>query len=141
MMEKDKLTALKDANIIIGRKLKSLNFSLNGTNKYKPELTYQTSNSETSVNIFSIKGGQKSETFIENEFQRIICIEGKIAIFLIGSTYNEKIILSSSNTLLIPPQTEYHVESLEDSEVIVVFKPRKEEKEKILVGETIYNKI
>jgi len=136
-----KLSVLKETNNLISRKLKSLDFSLNGQTKYNTELMYQTANSETSLNVFYIEGGQKSEPFIENEFQRIVCLEGEIIITLLGSSYDEKIKLNSSNTILIPPQTKYVVESLEDSQVAVVFKPRKEVKEKILTEHTIYNKI
>jgi hypothetical protein len=86
-----------------------------------------------------IEGGQKSKPFIENEFQRIVCIAGKIKIVL--PEYEEEVILTSPNTMLIPPNTKYLIESITNSEIIVVFKPRKEVNEKILVEETIYNKL
>ncbi len=137
-MKKDKLYALKEANTIISRKIRSMDFSLNGTNHFKSELMYQSSNAETSLNIYSIKGGQKSESFIENEFQRMVCIKGEIKITL--PKHDEEVMLTSSNTMLIPPQTEYTVETIKDSDIIVVFKPRKGQEEKIMVLETIYNK-
>lgn len=140
-MDKNKISALKEANLFISRKLKSLDFSLNGRTKYNRELLYQSSNSETSINIFSIKGGQKSQPFIENEFQRIVCLEGELKIVLVDGSYNEQFRLKSSNTILIPPHTKYVVESIADSEILVVFKPRKEIFEKILTEKTIYNKI
>jgi hypothetical protein len=139
-MYNDKLKALKEANTIISRKLKSLDYSLNDASTYESETLFQSSNSETSLNVLSIVGGQKSNVFVEKEFQRIVCLEGEVLIHLIGATYNEKIKMSSSNTVLIPPQTKYMIETLKDSEIIVVFKPKKEEKEKILVGNTIYTK-
>ena len=137
-MKKDKLYALKEANTIISRKIRSMDFSLNGTNHFKSELMYQSSNAETSLNIYSIKGGQKSESFIENEFQRMVCIKGEIKITL--PKHDEEVMLTSSNTMLIPPQTEYTVETIKDSDIIVVYKPRKGQEEKIMVLETIYNK-
>jgi hypothetical protein len=137
-MQKDKLTALKEANTIISRKIKTLDVCLNGSNDIKVEELFQSSNTETSINIYSIKGGQKSKIYVENEFQRIICVGGKIKIVL--PKHNEDIILTSPNTVLIPPLTEYKIESIENSEIIVIFKPKKGEEEKIMVANTIYNK-
>ena len=138
-MKKDKLYALKEANTIISRKIRSLDFSLNGARGFKSELLYDSYNSETSLNVYFIRAGQKSELFMENEFQRIVCIKGEIKISL--PKQNEEMVLSSPNTMLIPPLTEYSVESIQDSEVIVIFKPQKKQEEEILVTETIYNKI
>ena len=138
----EKITELKKTNTLLSRMLKSMDFSLNGAGaeKYETELLFQHSNEETSLNIYSIKEGQKSDTFIENEFQRIICIGGKLKINILGG-YEEDVVLTSSNTLLIPPKTKFNVETLMDSQVIVVFKPKKENLEKVLIKETIYNKI
>ena len=136
----DKLNELKRVNAVISRQLKSLDTSLHGDNRYKSELIYNSYNEETSIEIYSIKGNQKSETFIENEFQRIICTKGEVKINLYNG-FNEEIILSSSNTILIPPKTKFSVECLKDAELIVVFKPRKDIEEKVLINNSIYSKI
>lgn len=130
----EKIRALKEANVLLSQKIKSLTEAT----EYKSNVLYHSSNNETSISIYSIVGGQKSNLFIENEFQRIICIAGEIKITLFNG-YNEDITLTSSNTILIPPNTKYTVETKKNSEVIVVYKPKKEIKEKVLVKQTIYN--
>jgi len=136
----EKINALHEVNNLISRKLKTMNTSLNGKTKYKADTVFELSNSETSLNIFSVKANQKSEPRKEEEFQRIICLEGEIKISLSG-TNREEIKLSSSNTMLIPPYTEFVIETLVDTQIAVVYKPRREVKEKILEEKTIYNKI
>jgi hypothetical protein len=135
----NKIDALRQTNVLLSRKLKSLDYSFYGKTNYRSEILFQSSNKETSLNILKIEGGQKSKPFIENEFQRIICISGELKITLLD--FDEEMTLTSSNTALIPPQTKYVIETIKDSEVIVVFKPRKEIKEKIMKEKTIYNKV
>ena len=119
----EKIFALKQTNHLLNEKIKSLRFSIKRDNNYNAELKYLTNNSETSTCIYEIKGGQKSKTFIEDEFQRIVCLGGSIRITL--NDFDEQMILSSSNTMLIPPNTKFDIESITDSEVIIVFKPKK----------------
>lgn len=138
----EKITALKKTNTLLSRMMKSLDVSLNGpgSEKYNSELIYQSSNEETSLSIYAIKGGQTSDVYIEKEFQRIVCIGGAIKVYILDA-YNESVVLTSSNTILIPPQTKFKLETIEDTQLIIVFKPKKEVLEKVLVKETIYNKI
>lgn len=137
----NKLGALKKTNNLISKKLKRLENSLNESRIYKAELLFELSNDETSLNVFFIKGGQKSEVTIEEQFQRIVCIQGEIKINIINSTHNEVITLHSSNTVFIPPQTNYTIESIIDSEIIIVYKPKKLVNMPIMITETIYNKV
>lgn len=136
---KQKIEALRQTNILLSRKLKSLDYSLYGKTNYKSDIIFQSSNKETSLNILTIKGGQKSNPLEENEFQRIVCISGELKITLLD--FDEEMILTSSNTTLIPPQTKYIIETIIDSEIIVVFKPKKEIKQKLIKQKSIYNKI
>lgn len=138
----EKINALKNTNTLLSRMIKSLDYSINGagSERYNSELLYQSSNSETSLSIYQIDTNQISDTMEENEFQRLICIGGEVRITILDG-YDEDVVLTSSNTILIPPQTKFKIETLKDSQVIVVFKPKKDVLEKVLVKETIYNKL
>jgi len=135
----NKIKELQRVNNIISQKLKYLDSSIKRGTKYKSELLFTTSNDETSIEIYSIKGDEKSKTFIENEFQRIICIKGEIKINLYND-FDEEITLSSANTILIPPQTTFTIECIKDAEIIVVYKPKKENNEAVLIIKSIYEK-
>lgn len=140
-----KFDALKNTNKIINERIETLksdftepsNVSIFNSDLLH-EVLYEGYNNETSYTICKILKGAKTERLIEKEFKRIICLSGRIKIYI--PTFNEETVMSSQNGLLIPPNTEYCVEVLEDCEVMGVYKPRKEKFDPKIINKTIYTK-
>ena len=144
-----KLEALEITNRKINKRISIIEhniYDFEKTNKiintkslYKTTIYDNNDNGETSFTIFRANKGQKTDIFFENEFNRLICIKGKIRIFM--PEFNEEIIMTSLNTILIPPQTKYIIEILEDTELIDILKPQKIAFNVKNIKKTIYNKI
>ena len=139
----DKLSALKKTKNLLLRRMENIQESIIynsiDNNDLIINMIYQSNNEETSFNYFKIKKNQKSKILIQEEFKRIICLKGKLKIYI--PSFNEDYILVSPNTQLIPPNTHYIIESLEDCEIISIFKPVKNNSRyKISESKTIYKK-
>lgn len=144
-MDNNKLNELKIINNKIQNHIRSMvnhGYKSNDVQEntvFYPEIKHHRENNTTSTNIFKIKKGMISKILNDDVFNRIICIKGKIKIYLIS--FNEEIIITAPNTQLILPKTNYKIEVLEDSEIISVYKtPKKGERFEIKEHETIYNK-
>jgi quercetin dioxygenase-like cupin family protein len=95
------------------------------SNINKNDILYKKHNDETSIFLWKIKKNQLYGNMIENEFKRIVCVKGNITINLLCS--GETIDLISPDTILIEPNVEHDIISNIDSELIIIFKPQKED--------------
>ena len=143
----NKLTELKNTNNLLKKRINSFNDKLKSTNTSVSEgwdfssfLIYHNSNNETSYDYLKILSNRKSKLMINDQFIRIICIYGQIKIIM--PSLNEEITISPLNTHLIIPKTPYYIETLKNSELMCIYKPKKENtRYKIKEEKTIYNKI
>lgn len=134
-----KLDKLRNVNNKINQLLISKS---NGyiTSNLETEQIYQYINGETHCEIHNIKKSQKTDLIDDNDFKRIICIKGKIKVYI--PKYDEKIILTPPNTLLITPKTKHTIEPLVDSQLIFIYKTKEQINNKELIeNNTIYNKV
>lgn len=127
----DKISALKRTKERLNDKIKSFEnqmYSEVQTNKtfFDEEIVHSCSNEESSAVMIKIRGGQKTGELVEEEFKRIICMKGLLKINIPSYKSDEEFILRSLNTLLIPPKTVYNMEIIEDSDIINIYKPKKE---------------
>lgn len=141
-----KLRELKKTNNMIQTRIRTIinhGYSSNDIEhsyNFYPDIKNHFENCSTSTNIISLKKGMVSKILSDEEFNRIVCISGKIKIIFIN--LKEEIVLTPPNTQLIIPETKYVMQVLEDSEIISIYKPvKKGENYKIKEQETIYNKI
>jgi tellurite resistance-related uncharacterized protein len=127
----DKISALKITKEKLNDKIKSfetLIYSEKQSDKlfFDEEIIHRCSNDESSAIMLRIKAGQKTSQLVEEEFKRIVVLKGKIKIHIPSYKNDEDFILNSPNTLLIPPKTVYSMEIIEDTEIINVYKPKKD---------------
>ena len=130
-MNNKKIDLLKKTNHMISNKINDLVSKVSEyenvsffNSKILYDNIYENSNKETSYLICNIKKGQKTNNLIENDFKKIICLEGKIVISI--PSFNEKTTLNSLNSIFIPPDTEYSINIIEDSQIIGILKSKKE---------------
>lgn len=142
----NKLKELKRTNNIIQNRIRTIvnhGYSSNNVEDmydFYPDVKHHFDNSSTSTNIISLKKGMISKILSDDEFNRIICISGRLKIIFVNT--NEEKLLTPPNTQLIIPEAKYVIQVLEDSEIISVYKSiKKNENYKIKEQETIYNKI
>ena len=83
-----KLDALKKTNKIIDERINEMTNDYNVENNLifdsglVHEVLYEGHNSETSFTICRLDKGQKTELLVEKEFKRIICLMGKLKIYM-----------------------------------------------------------
>jgi hypothetical protein len=140
-----KLRELKKTNNIIQNRIREIinhgyvSNDIEHAYDFYPEIKHHFENCSTSTNIIRLKKGMVSKILSDNTFNRIVCISGKIKIHFVR--LRESVIVTPPNTQLIIPETEYIIETLEDSEIISIYKSiKKGESVKIMEQETIYNK-
>lgn len=102
-----KIDELKKTNIKIKKLLKNLN------NKTVDDYNYNFTTNKIIFNHSLQKG--KTYTKYSKNFTRIICVNGKINIFI--EIFNENIEILPINTILIPPNTVYHINAIYDSNI------------------------
>ncbi|MFW5795050.1 MAG: hypothetical protein ACOCV1_06160 [Bacillota bacterium] len=134
-----KLEKLKSVNDKIN-KLLYLKGNKTVNNYLNSNQIYECVNNETHCEILNVKKLQKTELIEDDTFKRIVCLKGKISVYI--PKYNENIILTSPNTLLIPPKTKHTIESLYDSQLIFIYRTDDQiASESLAENKTIYNKI
>lgn len=89
----------------------------------KNDVLYNKHNNETSIFLWKLEKSQIYCNIIEKELKRIVCVKGCVTIKL----FDESIDLISPDSILIEPHIEHNIISNCDSELIIVFKPQKEE--------------
>lgn len=141
----DKITAIRNTNNLLSNRIKSMTQILypptHKTENFAAEIKFQTANNETFTTVIKLKAGMKSNVIVDKEFKRLISIKGIIKIEYI-LPYKEEKVLTSPNTLLIVPETSYTIECIEDAELIIIHKSKKQGQRYIIrEQETIYNKI
>jgi hypothetical protein len=140
----EKLRAIQETNKIINERIDRIkqSFSEDRISLFDGDLfcdtVHEGHNNETSYSICRFETGQKSENINEVEFKRIVCLKGKIIIFI--PLFNEEIIMTSPNSILIPPNTKYSIEVMENCELMGIYKPKKRVEDKNLIEERIYTK-
>jgi len=139
-----KLDALKKTSKLLDDRIDELtrNYNSETNSIFKSELVhevlYEGYNAETSFTICKIDKGQKTELLVEKEFKRIVCLKGKLKIYM--PMFDEVVLMSSPNGILIPPNTEYCIEVIENSEVMGVYKPKKTDIKEKIINKSIYTK-
>lgn len=126
----DKISALKNMNSRI--ELLINNLSNDSFMKNRPDIIKKIWNNEETVQFYKYyKNGLKKVELNDNVFTRIVCVSGRLNIQL--DMLNEEYILSSPNTLLIPPSVKFTLEALEDSELIYVYREKKQKNENVSI--------
>ena len=139
-----KISELKKTNELLSQRLGTIKSKLNGkvskTLNFSEHIIYQKFSDDSYFNFYSVEQNIKSSIITEKDFVRIICTSGKIKVNILP--FNEETIVKSPNTQLITPNTPYFIETIEDSEIIIVHKTKKENaRYKIMEEKTIYNKL
>ncbi|NJO64993.1 MAG: hypothetical protein HC836_44840 [Richelia sp. RM2_1_2] len=137
-----KLVALKEINKALSEKLTQI---VEEYEKSESELLlgnniFISDNAETTYQILRLDHHYSSELLSNNEFKRIICLKGLLEIIM--PEQNDHAYLRSPNTMLIPPKTKHFIKSIENSEVMIVYKPNFDiGRYKIVEENTIYKKL
>jgi hypothetical protein len=141
-----KLDALKNTNKLIHERIDEMTRDYEAEELHSifdsnliHEILYEGRNEETSFVICRLEKGQRTEILVEEEFKRIICLKGKLKIYI--QMFDEVVSMSSPNGILIPPNTEYSIEVTEDCELIGVYKPQKPNIREKIINKGIYKEI
>ena len=141
-MVSNKLVALKNINKAISKKLSELTDEYEKT---ESELLtgnnlYISDNSETVYQIIKFDTEYVSDILSNNEFKRIICLKGVVNVLM--PEQGEQAIIHSPNTILIPPKTKHFIKTLQNTEIMIVYKPNFDiGRYKIVEQNTIYKKL
>lgn len=140
----EKIRAIQETNKIINDRIDRIKKTLTEEqvsffdSDLNSEKIYEGQNDETSYTICKISVGEKTGNIKEKEFKRIICLKGEIKIYI--PLFDEEVFMSSPNSILIPPNTIYSIEVVNDCELMGIYKPRKKQERKNLIKESIYTK-
>jgi hypothetical protein len=135
MKPDQKLKVLKEINknidTIITKKMKVVDPKHNLKKDWETKEVSSYENDEMEMKTIKMNWDSKLSFNKQSNFKRVICISGSITIDI--PEYNEKKILTPINSFLIPPDLEYTIESVPESELIIIFKPKNKYKQEKLV--------
>lgn len=105
-------------------------------------IVYKNDDIDTSWKIIHFDENSTTKTIISDKPKRITCLSGEI--ILIIPHYDEKIIIKSLDTQLIPSNTYHIIDVVKPSKILVVYKNvgiNNPTTKKITEKETIYSKL
>ena len=145
MKTNSKLVAFKLINKKILNRVDILELSIKEfepKNISSEKVLYTTTNNETTCDIIRYGEQNTTKTIINDKPKRITCLSGEIN--LIIPHFDEKIKMKPQDSQLIPSNTYHIIESLKESEIIVIYKNVANFSvpfEELLEMKTIYNKL
>jgi dTDP-4-dehydrorhamnose 3,5-epimerase-like enzyme len=86
---------------------------------------YSDHNCETSYEIHVLNKGKEIRNLQCDEYKRILCTKGEVKVEMKGLDGDiEESVINSLNTCLITPKIKHNFIAIEDSEIIIVYKPK-----------------